>query len=101
MKQIIKKDDLVNELAERTNFYKKNMLDVVEALADIILENMQTASFDQPSELHLRHGVIIGGRRVPKREAKDPRTGETIMSPEKVIPYATFKPSVRQKLRER
>lgn len=101
MKQIIKKDDLVNELAERTNFYKKNMLEVVEALADIILENMQTASFDQPSELHLRHGVIIGGRRVPKREAKDPRTGETIMSPEKVIPYATFKPSVRQKLYER
>lgn len=101
MKQIIKKDDLVNELAERTNFYKKNMLEVVEALADIILENMQTASFDQPSELHLRHGVIIGGHRVPKREAKDPRTGETIMSPEKVIPYATFKPSVRQKLYKR
>lgn len=101
MEQIIKKDDLIDLLAERTGFYKYNMKDVVEALADIILENMQTATFEQPSELHLRHGVVIGGKRVPKRKAKDPRTGEDIMSPEKVIPYAIFKPSVRQKLYKR
>lgn len=101
MERIMKKEALISELSERTGFYKKNMADVVDALADIILENMKTATFKEPSELHLRHGVIIGGRRVPKREAKDPRTGETIMSPEKVIPYATFKPSVRQKLYKR
>lgn len=101
MEQIIKKQELIDELSARTGFYKHNMKDVVEALADIILENMQSATFKQDSELHLRHGVIIGGRRVPKREAKDPRTGETIMSPEKVIPYALFKPSVRQKLYKR
>ena len=45
--------------------------------------------------------MVIGGNRVPEREAKDPRTGETIISPEKVIPYAVFKPSVRLKLYER
>ena len=101
MEAIIKKQELINELSERTGFFKKNMADVVDALADIILENMEAATFEQPSELHLRHGVIIGGRRVPKREAKDPRTGENIMSPEKVIPYATFKPSIRQKLYKR
>ena len=101
MGQIIKKQELINLLAEKTGFYKHNMKDVVEALSDIILENFQSATFEQDSELHLRHGVIIGGRRVPEREAKDPRTGETIVSPEKVIPYATFKPSVRLKLYER
>ena len=101
MEQIIKKQELIDELSKRTGFYKHNMKDVVEALADIILENMQSATFEQDSELHLRHGMIIGGRRVPEREAKDPRTGDVIMSPEKVIPYAVFKPSVRLKLYER
>lgn len=101
MERIIKKDQLIDELSKRTQFYKKNMKEVVEALSDIILENMQSATLEEPSELHLRHGVIIGGRRVPEREAKDPRTGEIIMSPEKVIPYAVFKPSVRQKLYKR
>lgn len=97
----MKKDQLIDELSKRTQFYKKNMKEVVEALSDIILENMQSATLEEPSELHLRHGVIIGGHRVPEREAKDPRTGEIIMSPEKVIPYAIFKPSVRQKLYKR
>lgn len=98
MERVMKKQELIDELAERTGFFKTNMKEVVFALEDIILENLQTATFEEDSELHLRHGVIIGGRRVPEGEAKDPRTGEIIISPEKVIPYATFKPSIRQKL---
>ena len=74
------------------------MKDVVEAFSEIIFETLQSATFEQDSEIHLMHGLVIGGRRVPEKEAKDPRTGEMIISPEKVIPYATFKPSLRLKL---
>jgi hypothetical protein len=38
------------------------------------------------------------GKRKPAGEAKDPRTGDTIVSPEKVIPSAVFKQSIRLKL---
>jgi hypothetical protein len=41
--------------------------------------------------------VLIGTRK-PAGEEKDPRTGEIILSPEKVIPKAVFKQSVRLKL---
>lgn len=98
MKQIMKKEDLALELSSRTNFYKKNMRTVVDELADIIIEQLKTATFEQDSEIHLAPGVVLVGHRVPEREAKDPRTGEVIMSPEKVIPKAVFKPSVRLKL---
>lgn len=98
MERIIKKSELVNELANRTGFYKKNMKEVVEALSDIVIEHFSTATFDEPSELHLAPGVIIGGRRVPEREYIDPRNREPIITPEKVIPYAEFKQSVRLKL---
>ena len=98
MERIMKKQELIDELASRTEFFKKNMKVVVEALEDIILENLESAEIGQDSELHLAPGVVICGKRTPQREAKDPRNGETITTPEKVIPYAVFKTSIRQKL---
>lgn len=98
MERIMKKPELVDELSARTGFYKKNMKEVVDALSDIIEEHFQTAEFGADSELHLAPGVVLKGTRKPAGEAKDPRTGEVIISPEKVIPSATFKQSIRLKL---
>ena len=98
MERIMKKAELVDELAARTGFYKKNMKEVVDALSDIIEEQFQTAELGADSELHLAPGVVLVGHRKPAGEAKDPRTGEMIISPEKVIPSATFKQSIRLKL---
>lgn len=98
MERIMKKDQLVDEISARTSFYKKNVRDMVEALSDIVIEHFETAEFDADSELHLAPGVVLIGKRKPAGEAKDPRTGEVIISPEKVIPSAVFKQSVRLKL---
>lgn len=98
MERIMKKQELIDELADRTGFYKKNMKDVVNALADIIEEHFQTAEFDADSELHLAPGVVLCGKRKPKGESIDPRDRSAIITPEKVIPYAVFKQSIRQKL---
>lgn len=98
MERIMKKPELVDELSARTGFYKYNMRDVADALADIIEEHFLTAEFGADSELHLAPGVVLVGTRKPAGEAQDPRTGEIIISPEKVIPSAKFKQSIRLKL---
>lgn len=98
MERIMKKPELIDELSERTGFFKKNMKEVVEALSDIIEEHFLTAEIGKDSELHLAPGVVLIGKRKPAGEAKDPRTGEDIISPEKVIPSAIFKQSIRLKL---
>ena len=85
MKRIMKKEDLACELASRTNFFKKNMREVVNALADIVIEQLQTAEFDKDSEFHLAPGIVLCGRRTPEHESIDPRNRETIVTPEKVI----------------
>ena len=95
---IFKKEDLVDLLHEKTGFYKKNMVEVADALEEIILECFQAATFEHDSELRLAPGVVLVGKRKPAGEAVDPRTGETIVSPEKVIPSAIFKQSIRLKL---
>lgn len=98
MKRIMKKDDLAIELAERTGFYRKNTREIVNALADIVVEHFNTATFDEPSELHLAPGLVLIGTRKPEGVSIDPRDRSEIVSPEKVIPSAIFKPSLRLKL---
>ena len=98
MERIMKKPELVDELAARTGFYKKNMVEVADALADIIEDQFKNATLKEQSELHLAPGVVLVGTRKPASEAKDPRTGEVIISPEKVVPSAIFKQSIRWKL---
>lgn len=100
MERIMKKPELVDELAARTGFYKYNMKDVVDALADIVEEHFLTAELGADSELHLAPGVILIGTRKPEGNALDPRTGDTVVSPEKVVPSAKFKRSIRLKLRQ-
>lgn len=98
MERIMKKPQLVNELADRTGFFKKNIREIVDALEDIVQEQFETAEFGADSELHLAPGVVLIGKRKPAGEAKDPRTGDAVISPEKVIPSAVFKTSIRKKL---
>lgn len=98
MERIMKKEDLVNEIAARTNFYKTNVREMVEALSDIIQEQFKTAEFGADSELHLAPGVILVGTRKPEQESIDPRDRSLIITPEKVIPSAVFKQSIRKKL---
>lgn len=98
---IFKKDDLVDMLHEKTGFYKMHMREVADALEEIILECLQSATFEQDSELQLAPGVVLVGKRKAAGEAVDPRTGDTIISPEKVIPGAIFKQSIRLKLYKR
>ena len=71
---------------------------MVEALSDIIQEQFQTAEFGANSELHLAPGVVLVGTRKPEQESIDPRDRSIIITPEKVIPSAVFKQSIRKKL---
>ena len=98
MKRVMKKPELVDELSARTGFYKKNMKEVVEALSDIVIEHFSTATLDEPSELHLAPGLVLVGTRKPEGKSIDPRDRSEVITPEKVIPSAVFKPSLRLKL---
>ena len=89
--------DIVDELKERTGFYKMHIRTLLEALDDIIVENMNTATYDEPSEIILFKGWRLGAKRLPDREWREPRGGTTI-TPEKLIPYCKLKQSFRQRI---
>lgn len=97
---VLKKKDIADELALKTKFSKGSMKEVVDALDDIIVEKLGEASFDEDVEMQLAKGLTICARRVEAREARDPRNQNVINIPEKVIPYAKFTYTFRQKINE-
>lgn len=101
MERVMKRQELVDELSARTGFYKTNINAMLEALDDIIVENMSMATKNEPSEIRLSLGFTFGGRYSPKHEVRDPRTGEKVITPAKFIPYARFSPSFRKKINKK
>lgn len=101
MERVLKKEQLVEILAERTGFFKKNIRTMLDVLDDVIVENMSTATKKEPSEICLSLGFVFGGRYSPRREVRDPRTGEKVMTPAKFIPYARFSPHFRKKINQK
>ena len=101
MERMMKRKELVDELATRTGFYKHNLNTILDALDDIIVENMSMATEDEPSEIRLSLGFTLGGRYSPSHEAKDPRDGSIIMTKAKYIPYARFSPAFRKKINKK
>lgn len=91
-------DDVIDELKNRTGFYKNNLRDVFDALDDIIVEHMNTATVEEPSEMILFKSWRLGGKRLPERESKDPRDGSKIITKEKVVPYCKFKQSFKDRV---
>ena len=98
VKNYMTQDDVVDELKERTGYYKNNIRILLDALDDIIVEHMSTATYDEPSEMRLFKGWRLGAKRVPERQSYDPRNRDEIITPEKLIPYCKLKQSFRQRI---
>ena len=96
----LRKKEIVNELAKRCDFYKKDTEFLLETLDDIIVENLGRATLNEDVEIHLAKGLVIGAKRYPEREAHDPRNQDVIITPEKSIPYARFTYTFKQKINE-
>lgn len=98
IKNYMTQDDVIDELKERTGYYKYNIQEVLDALEGIIIEHMNSATYDEPSEMRLFKSWRLGAKRIPERESIDPRDRSAIITPEKVVPYCKFKVSFVRKL---
>lgn len=101
MERVMKRRELVAELSARTGFYKKNIHTILDALDDIIVENMSMATKANTSEIQLSLGFTFGGRYSPRHETRNPKTGDMVITPAKFVPYAKFTPSFRKKINKK
>jgi hypothetical protein len=97
MNQYIDQFDVVDMLHERTHFFKKDLRKVLEELENIIYENMQTATVEQPSECRLFFGFILGAKRIPERQ-KTFFNQPNVTVEEHLLPYVKFKTTFKNKM---
>lgn len=86
----MKRAEFIKNVAERMNGTQTNVSAVLEAIEEEVFYAMSVEE-----EVPFKFGKI-GGKTVPAREGKNPKTGETIQIAEK-RGYPYFKASARSK----
>ena len=91
----ITREQLIRKLAEKSNYYQKDIRNLLQSLDEVVLECFDEATLDEEITLQVVQGIRFGCKIVPKRERIDPRDRSAIIVPETVKPFARFSEDFR------
>ncbi|HHN47238.1 MAG TPA: integration host factor subunit beta [Planctomycetes bacterium] len=86
MSGAVTKRELVRAVVEQTGLRRGDVCVIVQRLLDRIVETMAGGK-----RIELRHFGVFEPLKKRPRLARNPRTGEKVLVPERVVPH--FKPS--------
>ena len=95
---MLKKDEIARELSNRSGYHIKDIKKILAAFDGMFSECLGSASSEENVEIYLSKGLIIGARVVPEHAGKDPRNQNDIIVPAKIIPYAKFSQTFKDKI---
>ena len=95
------REDIVNELHEKTGYYKKAIYVLLKAYGEVVLGLLDNVTEDEEVVIQLVEGIRVGVKVVPQRERIDPRTYETILCEPTIKPFAKFSKNFRYKLNQK
>lgn len=87
------KADIVEEIAESTDLNKKEAFVVV----DLIIENIKKA-LSEGDKIELRGFGSFKVKMRKQRTARNPRTGETVDVPAKLVPFFKVSKALKEKV---
>ena len=90
--------DVISELARRSDFYKNHTEVFVDALEEMLLDILSQATLDEEIEIQLTKGFIVGAIKKPSYDSVDPRNQTPIVVPERIMPYAKFTQTFKEKV---
>lgn len=96
----LQRKEVIDELAKRSGFYKSSTETFINALEDMLIDILGEATFDEEAEVQLTKGFVVGAIKKNAYNARDPRNQEDIVVPEKIVPYAKFSYTFKQKINE-
>lgn len=87
------KADIVEEIAEKSQLNKKESFIVV----DLIIDNIKRA-LTEGDKIELRGFGSFKVKKRNQRKARNPRTGETVEVPAKLVPYFKASKALKEKV---
>lgn len=94
-KMHITREQLIRKLAEKSNYYQRDIRLLLQTLDDVVIEYFDEVAVDEEVTVQVVQGVKIGCKVVPPRERVDPRDRSTIIVPDTVKPFARFSEDFR------
>jgi integration host factor subunit beta len=87
------KADIVEQISEQSDLNKKESFIVV----DLIIDNIKKA-LSEGDKIELRGFGSFKVKKRNERKARNPRTGETVNVPAKLVPYFKASKSLKEKV---
>jgi integration host factor subunit beta len=89
----VTKADIVEEISEKTGLNKKEAFVVV----DLMIENIKKA-LSEGDKIELRGFGSFKVKKRNQRKARNPRTGETVDVPAKLVPFFKVSKALKERV---
>jgi nucleoid DNA-binding protein len=97
----ITREQMIARVAEKANYWKKDVRTVFNALEDVILECFGEVTEDEPISMRILQGFALNGYVVPERERINPRDRTPIVCPPTVKVSAKYSDLFKKKIQEK
>ena len=96
----ITREQMIAKVAEKANYWKKDVRTVFNALEDVILECFGEVSDDEPISIRILSGFSLNGYVVPTRERVNPQDHSPIICGPTVKVSAKYSKLMKNKIQE-
>ena len=96
----ITREQVIKRVAEKANYWQKDVRNVFNALEDVILECFGEITDEEPISIRILQGFAFNGYVVPERERRDPRNNEPIICKPTVKVSAKYSDLFKEKIQK-
>ena len=96
----ITREQMIAKVAEKANYWKKDVRNVFNALEDVILECFGEVSEEESISMRILPGLALNGYVVPERERVNPQDRTPIVCPPTVKVSAKYSDLFKKRIQE-
>ena len=100
MRKLITREMIVKKLAQKTDFYMRDIRFVLSELDKLVKEYFSEVDDNTEIVVQLVEGIKAGYKVVPERQRRNPHTQEEIICKPQTKPFAIFSETLREKVQE-
>lgn len=97
---IITREKIIHELSDKCQFYQRDIRVLLRGLDEIVKEHFSEVVDDEEVVLQLVEGIKVGFKVVPKRQRRNPATGEDVICSPTCKPFTKFSMPLRDSIQE-
>lgn len=81
MNQMVNRNELIRSISKKTGYSQKDIKSVLDTLEEVVVDNIANKE-----SVKLFNGVSFEGRYIDTHTARNPRTGEIVSVPGRLVP---------------